>query len=335
MLHTIPPTFFRSPAMAEVFHLTRLYSELARPVVLSGPTGVGKGYCARLLHGWSGVPGPFVEITGGQLTESLLHSQLFGHVAGAFTGARGTVRGAFAQAAEGTLFLDEMQHWPMVLQSALLHVLGEGKFRPIGAEQELPVTCRMLFASARRLDDLVDEGLLLPDLRWRVSSLEIVIPPLSRRREDIMPLADEFLAQARESFRATTELSFGPGTIARFVGHEWPGNLRELRSVVEYSVIHASAAGAIQIDPEHLPERLREPQLSLGDLPADTRRSVIDWMLQKSEGNRTQTAARLGIHRNTVTRRLRKQSLLSSESELQDLRLQSDSTLKPPRPKAG
>lgn len=97
--------------MAEVLRLVRLYAGLPRPVILTGPTGVGKGYCARLLHDWSGVPGPFVELTGGQLAESLMHSQLFGHSADAYTGGRTRARGVFEQAARGTLFLDEIQHW--------------------------------------------------------------------------------------------------------------------------------------------------------------------------------------------------------------------------------
>jgi DNA-binding NtrC family response regulator len=292
-----------SPAVREVLHLVRLYSKLARPVVLTGPTGSGKGYYARLVHELSEARGPFVEVTSGQLTESLLHTQLFGHVSGAFTGAQRNARGAFEQAAGGTLFLDEIQHWSLGVQSALLHTLGEGRVRPIGAERDLPITCRTLFASTRGLEELVAEKLLLPDLRWRVAFLEIRIPPLSERGADILPLADGFLEEARNAFGFSNQPFLDAEVIAAFLGHDWPGNLRELRGAIEYAAIHASAAGRSGISHADLPEHLRLPRRALNDCSNETRQVAVEWMLAKTAGNRSETARRLGLHRNTISRR--------------------------------
>jgi len=292
-----------SAAIQRVLHLVRVYAPIERPVVFTGPTGAGKGFFARLLHQLSGRKGGFVEVTGGQLTDSLLHSQLFGHVAGAFTGAQRNSRGAFEQAANGTLFLDEIQHWTLPVQSALLHVLGEGRVRPIGAERELPVSCRTVFASAIRLDDLVTEHRLLPDLRWRVAFLEVPIPPLCERVADILPLAYAFLEQARSDFGISEEPCFDHDAIALLLGYEWPGNLRELRGVVEFAAINAKAANRVTIAEYDFPQHMREHKRALNACPGETRQAAVEWMLERTEGNRSEAARRLGLHRNTVSRR--------------------------------
>jgi DNA-binding NtrC family response regulator len=273
-------------------------------VVFIGPTGVGKGYFARMLHREAGGRGEFVEITGGQLTESLLHSQLFGHEAGSFTGAQQRSKGAFERAAGGVLFLDEMQHWSKPVQCALLHVLGEEKFLPIGSKRELHVECRTLFASTRPLEELVADGLLLPDLRWRLGLLEIAVPPLATRRADILTLADGFLEQARERFRIDRQMAFDSQVVVALLSHDWPGNLRELRCAVEYMAIHADGAGSSCIGADHLPPALSPPVPSLGGCALELRQAAVAWMLGKTGGNRSEAARRLGIHRNTVVRRV-------------------------------
>jgi DNA-binding NtrC family response regulator len=281
-----------------------MYARVPRPVVFTGPTGAGKGFFARLLHKQSGRGGDFVEMSSGQLTESLLHDELFGHEKHAFTGAQFRRKGAFQRAAGGVLFLDEAQHWSMLVQNALLHVLGEAMFQPVGADREIPTACRTLFASTRPLDDLVRERSLLPDLRWRMGELEIPVPPLSARREDIMPLADFFLDRARVEFKLAREMAFGPEVIVTFLLHDWPGNIRELQGAVEHGLIHAHAEKTSDIEPAHLPTTVPASDKKLGDCAPEIRQAAMEWMLRKTGGNQSETARRLGLHRNTVSRRL-------------------------------
>jgi DNA-binding NtrC family response regulator len=294
----------RSPAIRGVLKLIGKYARLLRSVVFTGPTGAGKGFFARWLHKESGRGGDFVEMSSGQLTESLLQDELFGHEPYAFTGAQRKRKGAFQRAAGGVLFLDEAQHWSPLVQHALLHVLGEAMFQPVGADREVPTACRTLFASTRPLDDLVLEGSLLPDLRWRMGLFEIPVPPLSARRVDILPLAAGFREQARLEFGVQRGMTFDPEVIVMLLTHDWPGNLRELRGVVEHGVIHADAEGSSRIEPTHLPSNVPRTERRLGECAREIRQAAVEWMLGKTGGNQSEAARRLGLHRNTVVRRV-------------------------------
>ena len=297
------PSLGQSSAMQRVSQLASTYGRLARAVLLVGPTGVGKGLIAQLLHKkWSGT-GLFVALTGGTLTESLHHTQLFGHERGAFTDAKARVRGAFEQAAGGTLFLDELPHWSRAAQSALLRPLSDGWFRPVGAEREIAVTCRLVFASTRSLDALVTDGILLEDLRWRIPRFEIHIPALMDRREDILPLADHFLNHCDRNGELGQVREFSPEVLRAFLGHDWPGNVRELMNEIEVAVVHTVGAGRSTIELQDLSPTVASATARVSDFPEETVRGAIRWALRYTGGNGLAAARLLGLHRNTISRR--------------------------------
>lgn len=289
--------------MQRVAHLVETYGRLAGAVLLVGPTGVGKGLIAQLLHQKWGRAGSFVALTGGALTDSLHHTQLFGHERGAFTDAKSRVRGAFEQAAGGTLFLDELPHWSRAAQSSLLRPLSEGWFRPVGAEREITVTCRLIFASTRPLDTLVAEGILLEDLRWRIPHFEIHIPALADRRADILPLADRFLCRGNRGGELDHVKEFSSEVLRALLGHSWPGNVRELMNEIEVAVVHAAGAGRVRIELEDLTPSVARVNVTVSDFPEETLRGAIRWALRHTGGNGLAAARLLGIHRNTVSRR--------------------------------
>lgn len=275
------------------------YAATKYPVVLLGPTGVGKGLVARAIHAGSRVAqGPFVPLTAGELTEGLMQSQLFGHVRGAYTGAVSDTKGVFEQAARGTLFLDEIQGWSASVQSTLLRALGDREVRPVSAARAIPLTCRLVFAANRPLDELVAEGRLLPDLRYRIGDFDITIPGLAERREDIVPLAYHFLDRVKAENDLPVQMRIAPQALWQLLRFDWPGNVRELESVITRSAMHARSEIAIQV--QHLPTRLREPQVVFEALDPDVRHQLIGWAYAFTQGRRREAAALLGVHPNTI-----------------------------------
>lgn len=213
-----------SEAFHQAFSLSHRFARIPRPILLLGPSGVGKGLFAKLIHSVSGVPGAFISVTGGELADSLYHSQLFGHEPGAFTGAVRQKRGAFEQAQGGTLFLDELPLWTPAAQSAVLRALSDGVVRRLGAEREFDLNCRIVVASTTSPDALVMSGRLLPDLRWRLGEFVIRIPPLRERREDILPLAEHYRARAVAEFGQARPTFFSREAVRRLVSYDWPGD---------------------------------------------------------------------------------------------------------------
>ncbi len=287
-----------SSAIQRVLRLAVLYATLDDPVLLLGPTGVGKGLVARLMHQASGRPGAFVALSGGQLVESLLHSQLFGHERGAFTGADRRVAGAFERARGGTLLVDELQLMPQSAQGALLQPTGEGDLLPLGAERDTKVTARLLFACNRPLGDLEAEGRLLPDLRYRLFDFVIEIPPLVERQVDIVVLAHHFLDRTRAGAPARTPAMFDPEAIDRLLEFHWPGNVRQLKGVVAYACVHA--AGEEQIATRHLPPYLSGGPCRQGVVDVTVRSQLTEWALKRAGGDRRAAARLLGVHPNTI-----------------------------------
>ncbi|HYU00999.1 MAG TPA: sigma 54-interacting transcriptional regulator [Gemmatimonadales bacterium] len=287
-----------SPLLQRVLELAVLYAPIDEPVLLLGPTGVGKGLVAKLMHEASGRPGEFVAVSGGQLVESLLHSQLFGHEKGAYTGADRRVAGAFERARGGTLLVDELQLIPQSAQGALLQPTGEGQLLRLGAERDTKVTARLLFASNRPLDELEAEGRLMPDLRYRLYDFVIEIPPLVERRVDIVVLAYHFLDRTRAAAPERTPAMFHPEAIDRLLEFDWPGNVRQLKGAVAYACVHA--AGEEQISTRHLPAYLaagpcRQPLLDVTD-----RSQLTQWAFERAGGDRRAAARLLGVHPNTI-----------------------------------
>ncbi len=281
-----------SAAMLRAVELARRFAPLPRPVVLVGQTGVGKGLLARFIHVQSGRVGNLVAVAGGDLSESLLHDQLAGHEAGAFTGAHHRVRGAFERAQLGTLFLDELPLWSRAAQSAVLRAVDERVITRLGAERELSLDCRVVVASNRSLGELVDDGLLLADLRWRIGEFVIEVPPLAGRAADIAALAYHFLDRSREEFGAPGPIFFAPEALDRLLTFGWPGNARQLRGVVEWSWTHAGLQSNERIELQHLPAYVsldRGPRIALGSAE---RRSLTAWAYERTGRSRRRAARR-------------------------------------------
>ena len=222
-----------SLVMREVFAVLELATESAVTVLLEGETGVGKELAARCLHTLGPRrAGPFVTVDCGALPPTLVESELFGHVRGAYTGAAQARDGAFVRAHGGTLYLDELDSVPLEVQARLLRAIEERRVRPVGADDEREVDLRLVASSRRDLGELVAEGAFRPDLYYRVSVVRVVIPPLRDRREDIAPIVANLLRTR----------GFGdPGPIdgmnlERLFVYEWPGNVRELRNAIDRAI---------------------------------------------------------------------------------------------------
>ncbi len=320
-----------SPAWRAALEMVAAAAAVPRTtVLLTGEPGVGKELAARLVHRGSANPaGPFVAINVACLPGSLVESELFGHEAGAFTGAQRVKRGVFEQAAGGTLFLDEIGELPLELQSKLLRVLEGQPFRRLGGEREVEPRCRVVSATNQALPKLVAEGRFRSDLYHRLRVLEIPLPPLRERGDDVARLAVHFLARLGAEM-GWPQASIGAEAMACLEDYRWPGNVRELRNVIERALV--LSRGSV-IGPYHLPNELRQGGLAeplahdlRSDAPApgpalrpdsiaaeDTEpvlleevvRRHVDRVLQSCGGNVSEAARRLGISRQTLRRKLR------------------------------
>lgn len=227
-----------SLAMREIFAVLELAARSDATVLVRGETGTGKELVARSLHDASGRrKGPFVAVDCGALPESLLDSELFGHVKGAFTGAQADRKGAFVRADGGTLFLDELGRVNGAVQARLLRVLEERKVKPVGADAERPVDVRVIAATPANLDAAVANGSFRSDLYYRLSVIAFELPPLKSRREDIPLIVAELLRRRG----LETEGIEGPN-LDRLKSHRWPGNVRELRNVIDRALVLAPGA---------------------------------------------------------------------------------------------
>src|SRR6056297_2286938 len=235
----IPGIIGSSPAMQEVYRVTRRVAGSNASVLILGETGVGKELIAGAVHRLSRRSGgPFVRVNCGALSESLLESELFGHVRGAFTGAIANRTGRFEAANGGTIFLDEINSTTLTLQVKLLRVLQEKEFERVGDTSTLRTDVRIIAASNRDLMEEVREGRFREDLYWRLNVVPIEIPPLRERRDDIPALVSHFLDHYNEiNDRYVTHI--GPGAMEALQNYHWPGNVRELQNYVERAVVMA------------------------------------------------------------------------------------------------
>ena len=212
-------------------------------LLLLGESGTGKEFVAEQIHGISPRrDGPFVAVNCGALPESLIESELFGHVSGAFTGAKSARAGAFAAAHGGTLLLDEIGDAPLAVQVSLLRALETGRIKPVGSDAERSVDVRVIGATSRDMDALIETERFRPDLYYRVAHLAVVIPALRERREDVEDLAGLFLSELAPRARLSSEAR------AALVGYSWPGNVRELKNVVQRAVALSGGAGVIRLE---------------------------------------------------------------------------------------
>ncbi len=302
----VPGIVYRSSAMRRVLDIVARVAPTDATVLIHGESGTGKELIARAIHrGSRRARKPFVALNCGALPETLLESELFGHVKGAFTGASVKKKGLFEEADGGTVFLDEIGEMAPALQVKLLRTLQDGEVRAVGSIQPITVDTRVLAATNQNLDVLMRQGRFREDLFYRLNVIAFAIPPLRERREDIPLLVDYFLDRFnRKQGRA---LRLEDDALQLLVGHPWPGNVRELEHALERMVI-LGEGDTITID--DLPFRIAnggEAELaapSRGSL-ADTEKAHIREMLERHGWNYSRTADALGISRTTLWRKLK------------------------------
>jgi transcriptional regulator with PAS, ATPase and Fis domain len=298
----------RSPAFTRVLELATRIAPFDSSVLITGESGVGKEVVARLIHTRSArSKGPFLAINCGALPETLLDSELFGHKAGSFTGAISDHAGLFESAAGGTLFLDEIGEISHATQVKLLRVLQEREIRRVGESKNRPIDVRVLAATNRDLAAGMANGTFREDLYYRLRVVEVAIPPLRQRREDILPLARFFVDRFRSKLKMPA-LRLSAESIAFLTNYPWPGNVRELENAIEHAAI-LSRDG--QLTPDLLPSAIIHPtagpalsggKRSLGDMAG----AHIQDVLRQTGGNRRQAAAILGISTATLWRKLKR-----------------------------
>jgi len=296
----------KSPLMQAVFRDASLVADSESRVLISGESGVGKEVLADVIHAWSRrADGPLVKVNCAAIPETLLESELFGHEKGAFTGASNQRIGRFEMANGGTIFLDEIAEMSPQLQAKLLRVTQNGAFHRLGSNVEQQTTARILAATNSNLEELVKVGRFRDDLYYRLNVVELSLPPLRERPEDILPLASRFIEEfTKEKAR------FSSAVTACLERYPWPGNVRELRNAMERAALLSRGAPIL---PEHLPNRVRvaagQPaavEVADPERLAEVERQAIFLALRKHAFNRTETARALGISRRALIYKLQR-----------------------------
>ena len=308
-----------SLAMREVFAVLELAAQRDVTVLVEGETGTGKELVARALHDQGPRRrGPFVAVDCGALPESLLESELFGHVRGAFTGASNPRQGAFQRAHGGTIFLDELGAVSPAVQARLLRVLEAREVRPVGSDAPRAVDVRVIAASRHDLSAAVAAGSFRPDLFYRLSVLRVALPPLRARREDIAPVVSELLRQ-----RGLDPSEVHGPSLDLLLGHDWPGNVRELRNVIERAIALSPAArrfGELAVTPPggHGAAPSAEANAPRVDLPwADARalalhrfeRAYLSALMDQHQGNLSAASRAASLDRKHLRELLRRHGL--------------------------
>jgi DNA-binding NtrC family response regulator len=273
-------------------------------VLIRGESGVGKELVARAIHARSPrADRAFVRVNCAAFAEGVLESELFGHEAGAFTGAKAARVGRFEQAHGGTLFLDEIGDISLNLQTKLLRVLQERELERVGGNRTIPVDIRLVVATHRNLEEMVAAGQLRSDLYYRINVVPLVVPPLRARADDIPFLANHFLA--RFALEMGKRLELAPGALGVFCNYDWPGNVRELRNVIERAAVLADPEQVLTADDLILDVLPAARGSVLGEIQNSERDKLIA-SLQQTSGNKAAAARLLGIPRTTLNERLRK-----------------------------
>ena len=298
-----------SKVWLDILRLAETVAPTDSTVLLQGESGTGKEVLARFIHDLSNrASGPFLSINCGALPESLLESELFGHVKGSFTGAVKDKAGLFTAAAKGTFFLDEIGETTPGTQVKLLRALQQREVIPVGATDSIPVDTRVIAATNRDLDQDIKIGRFRSDLYYRLNVISIHLPPLRQRRDDIPVLAEHFLHRIA-GIRKEPVKRLQPVVLEALQEYQWPGNVRELENALERAVILSSSE---QIGPDVLPERVTERKsepLVAARTPTNPtleaiERAYILWVLQSESGNKSRAAEVLGIDPSTLYRKL-------------------------------
>jgi two-component system, NtrC family, response regulator PilR len=305
-----------SPAMQRLFEMIERVAPMRTSVLITGETGTGKELVARAIHDASRRrSGPFIPVNCSALPETLLESELFGHMKGSFTGAVANKRGLIEEANGGTLFLDEIATLSQAIQVKLLRVLQERQIKRIGGNQMTTVDFRLVAATNVDLGEEVQAGRFRPDLHYRLDVFPIRVPSLRERRRDI-PLLVHYFADRFARENGVDRPVFTPDTLARMMEHEWPGNIRELENFVERAIIMYAGASTIPFDPPPPPESVTAAavddgsgllQKATGDVWTldHLEREHILATLRRTGMHRAKAAEKLGVHPRTLTRKLR------------------------------
>jgi transcriptional regulator with GAF, ATPase, and Fis domain len=317
-----------SPQIVDALETIRHVAATDCSILITGETGTGKELFARAAHRASPRRNrAMVPVNCAAIPETLLETELFGHVKGAFTGATGARSGKFLSAHEGTIFLDEIGDLPLSAQAKLLRVLEQRVVSPVGSDSDIPVDVRIIAATHRNLAEMVEQGKFRADLYFRLAVVPIHLPALRERPEDILAVADVFIARARERLgRNVDGLDLAARSTLR--DYHWPGNVRELAHLIERSVLlarkpilsksdialpilkvkfaRADESGPVRAPDSAAGAAIDDSSLDLRSALEALERKLIERALQRADGNRTEAAALLGLNRTTLVEKLRK-----------------------------
>ena len=309
--HTFADIVSQNKKMLRIFDIVPTVAESDSTVLIEGASGTGKELVARAIHNLSPrKDGPLVTVNCGALPDTLLESELFGYRAGAFTDARKDKPGRFALAEEGTIFLDEIGDVSPALQARLLRVIQEKEYEPLGGTGSVRADVRIVAATNRDLEELVESGSFRRDLYYRINVVRIALPPLAERKEDIPLLVEHFIGRLN-ALRGREIAGVSPQVMAVLMNHDFPGNVRELENVLEHGFVLCRSNF---IDVEHLPEYLASRADKMGPSVegsklADVEARLVYDALRRNNWNRSAAAAELGIHKTTLWRKLKRLGL--------------------------
>jgi PAS domain S-box-containing protein len=309
-----------SPAMKQVLTFARRVAQSeVSTVLLEGESGTGKDVLAQFLHYYGRRhEGPFVALNCAAIPETLLESELFGYEKGAFTDARTAKAGILEIASSGSIFLDEIGEMPLTVQAKLLRVLEEQCFRRLGGVRDIQVDVRVVAATNRRLSDAIEEGRFRLDLYYRLNVIQVSLPALRERKEDILPLVEHFIRIYNVKFKRTVQ-GVSHTAAAALMSHSWPGNVRELRNVVERAMVLEESeriqSSSLYIDANGGAlgrpgvQAAEEPEAPFQASLAEAEKNLVMKALQKASGNQTRAAVLLGITRDTLRYKMKKFNL--------------------------
>jgi transcriptional regulator with GAF, ATPase, and Fis domain len=298
--------------MKTLFHVIKIVARSNSTVLIQGESGTGKELIAKAIHQHSPRHDrPFVALDCGTLPETLLESELFGHVRGAFTGAISNKKGLFEEADGGTLLLDEIADTTPAFQSKLLRALQENEIRPVGNNHLIKINVRVIASTNRDLKKDVERGTFREDLYYRLAVVPIMVPPLNRRRDDIPLLVEHFLKKYCDQ-NGLEPKYISPNSLRLLMNYSWPGNVRELENVIERAVLMSSGSVvnpevyAVETEEQENPLPLHQ---ATREVTENVERQKITEALQKAEGNRSRAARLLGISRATLYEKLKTYNL--------------------------